>query len=413
MDVRDRYLDEYFDQLDPKEFYRYVFPEGELQMKGAEYDHKYNAIAIEVLPEGSKQKVHRYTITDDLDMIDELVQHENFILLSPISYIGKSRESENARFIYALAIDLDGVSQETNLVDLFHQIDVAEYIPRPSIVVNSGNGLHLYYVFEQPLPCFKNIVDQLARLKHGLTKKIWNKYITELSDSVQYQSLFQGFRLVGGVTKNGDRTRAYLTGSRVTVEYLNQFVDQDRQLKEYAYKSKLPLAIAKKKFPKWYQKRIVNGRPRGSWTCHENLYYWWKFRLENEIIEGHRYYGVMCLAVYAKKCGIAREVLEDHAFDIGKELDKFTKNEDNHFTRADVLAALEMYNDSYITFPVRTIGELTGLAMPINKRNGRKRAVHVKYMNLQRAFKVELGECTNGGRPSKEELVREYLERNS
>ena len=31
-------------------------------------------------------------------------------------------------------------------------------------------------------------------------------------------------------------------------------------------------------------------------------------------------------------------------------------------------------------------------------------------MNNQRAFKVELGECTNGGRPSQEQTVREWQE---
>ena len=54
------------------------------------------------------------------------------------------------------------------------------------------------------------------------------------------------------------------------------------------------------------------------------------------------------------------------------------------------------------------IEKQTKVAIPPNKRNGRKQAVHVKYMNNQRAFKVEMGECTNGGRPDKAKIVEEW-----
>ena len=54
----------------------------------------------------------------------------------------------------------------------------------------------------------------------------------------------------------------------------------------------------------------------------------------------------------------------------------------------------------------------TKVVIPPNKRNGRKQAVHVKYMNNQRAFKVEMGECTNGGRPDKAKIVEEWRESN-
>jgi len=47
--------------------------------------------------------------------------------MSPISYVGKKRASENARELYALAIDLDGViikdGEPIGLYTLFHQIE--------------------------------------------------------------------------------------------------------------------------------------------------------------------------------------------------------------------------------------------------------------------------------------------------
>jgi len=374
MDFKKKYLEKYFQEVAPKEFYRSIFPAGELQEKGVYGDNKYNAIAVEL----GKDKIKRYTITDDLDMIDELLYSENFIIVSPITYVGKNRNSDNARMMYALAIDLDGINKEINIIDLFHQIEKVEHLPRPTYTVISGGGLHLYYVFQNPIPLFKNIVQQLTNLKNDLTRKIWNGYVTDLNDKVQYQSIFQGFRLVGGVTKSGSRTRAYKTGEKVTIEYLNEFVfDFKNQVTQFTYKSNLTLEEAKNKFPEWYARRIIEKQPRGTWTCKRDLYDWWQRRLM-EIQEGHRYYGVMCLAIYAKKCGIPEKELEEDAFGMVDRLDLLTSNEDNHFTREDVFAALELYNDNYITFPIDTISQLTELRIDKNKRNGRKQSDHLQ-----------------------------------
>lgn len=374
MDFKEDYLNKHFEEISPKEFYRDIFSKGELQEQGVYADHKYNGIAVEVCPDN---KVRRYTITNDLDVIDDLLESENFIIISPISYVGKSRSSENARMMYALAIDLDGVNKEINMIDLFHQINQVEHLPKPTYTIISGSGLHLYYVFEQPIPLFKNVVEQLTRLKNDLTRKIWNGWVTDLSEKVQYQSVFQGFRLVGGITKSGSRTKAYVTGDRVTVEYLNQFVfDEKNAVKEFAYKSNLTLEQAKKKYPEWYENRIVKKKPKGTWTCKRDLYDWWLKRLY-EIKEGHRYYGVMCLSIYAKKCGISKNELEQDAFGLVDRLDILTTDEENHFTREDVFCALELYNDSYISFPIDTISQLTDITIAKNKRNYRKQSVHL------------------------------------
>lgn len=405
MDFKEDYLSKHFEEIAPKEFYRNIFLKGELQEQGVYGDKKYNAIAVELA-----DKIKRYTLTDDLKVLDDLFRSENFIIISPISYVGKSRTSDNARMMYALAIDLDGINKEINMIDLFHQMEKVEHLPKPTYTVISGSGLHLYYVFEKPIPLFKNIVEQLTRLKNDLTRKIWNGWVTDLNEKVQYQSIFQGFRLVGGVTKSGSRTKAYVTGEKVTVEYLNQFVfDEKNQVKEFEYKSNLTLEEAKKKYPEWYDKRIVQHKARGTWTCKRDLYDWWLRRLY-EIKEGHRYYGVMCLAIYAKKCGIPEEELEADAFGMVDRLDLLTSNEDNHFTREDVLASLELYNDNYITFPIDTISKLTEIRIEKNKRNGLKQKQHL-YLARRRKEDmkaIELPMKAPEGRPTAQAKVSKW-----
>lgn len=407
-----KHLEQFYDEVEPMEFYRSIFPAGELEEKGKQEKGKYNAIAVELLPKDeSKSNAKRHIITDDLKLLERLQESENFIIISPISYAGKSRQSANARFIYAIAIDLDGITEQHHLTDFFHQIDV-EYIPKPTYIVCSGTGLHLYYQLEQPLPCFKNITKQLTELKKALTKKIWNKYITSLYDKPQIESLFQGFRMVGGITKKGDKTRVFEVGKKVNIEYLNSFVLEKYRMTEYKYKSNLTLKQAALKYPEWYEKRVVNKQPRGTWQCKEDLYNWWYNRIYYEAAEGHRYYSIMVLAIYAKKCGISRERLEEDAFKIVEHLDILTTTPENHFTREDVLAALEMYNDNYMTFPIDSIVSLTDIPIEKNKRNGHKQEKHLEIARGIKKVKKIAGVLKKEGRPSKENVVKEWRQQN-
>ena len=402
------YLSQYFDEIPPEEFYREIFPAGELEEAAEQKQGKYNAIAVELLQqEQNKRNAKRYILNDDLQLLDTLLQSENFIILSPVSYAGRSREAKNARFIYAMAIDLDGVDTVQHITDLFYQVENG-IIPKPTYVVWSGTGLHLYYQFLQPIPCFKNIVKQMAALKQALTKKIWNKYITTLYDKPQLQSLFQGFRIVGGITKGGNRTAAYRTGTAVDIEYLNEFVDDKSKVKEFAYKSKMTLKEAAEKYPEWYEKRIVEQQPAGTWKCKKDLYNWWLNRLKNEITTGHRYYGIMVLAIYAKKCNVDRMELEQDAFDLLERMEALTTEENNHFRREDILAALEMYNDSYIRFPIDSITALTAVPIEKNKRNGRKQEAHLKIARFTLDVMNEEADRALQGRPDKQQLIEQW-----
>lgn len=403
-----QYLQQYFEEVEPLDFYRRIFPKGELEEKNNQQQGKYNAIAVELMPQGNKPPVKKYIVNDDLDKLKELLTSDNFIVLSPISYCGKSRESKNARFIYAIAFDLDGVDTKSNIDELFYQFTEINKLPNPTFTVWSGNGLHLYYQLKEPLPCFPNISKQLSVLKKQLTYLMWNEYTTKLSDNIQYESLYQGFRLVGGVCKDGiTRTRVFETGETVDIEYLNSFVEEKYQVKEYTYKSKLTLKQAAAKYPEWYEKRIINKQPKGVWTCKRDLFDWWKNKIKFAKV-GHRYYYVMCLAVYAKKAGISRSELEQYAFSIVNELDALTKDNNNHFTRADVLAALEMYNDNYYTFPIDSISKLTDIPIEKNKRNYRKQETHLKIARSVLSIMNEENGKALQGRKSKKYVVEQW-----
>lgn len=400
------YLTQHFDEVSPFDFYREIFPVGELQSKNDTEDLKYSGIILELLPtEKGKANCKRYLVKDDLKVIDKIINTDNFTIISPISYIGKKRESKNARKLYAIAMDVDGIKTEIQLRNLFHQMYNIKRIPIATYTVFSGGGVHLYWLLEEPIACFDNIVKQVYNLKKGLTKLVWHDTITSLYDKPQIQSLFQGFRMVGTKTKGGNRTRAFKTGEKVSLKYLNGFVAEQYKIKNLKYISNFSLEEAKKKFPGWYERRIENKQPKGTWQNDRALYDWWKRKINDEAQEGHRYYCIMVLSIYAKKCGIKKSELEADAFSFIDKMEKLTVNEDNHFTREDIIAALEMYNDSYITFPIHSIVDITNIRIDKNKRNHRTRETHLKLCRKQKEALKEVGELKNDGRPSKKHLV--------
>lgn len=407
-------LESIFDEVTSVDFYRDIFPVGSFEERGLYEDGKYNGIVVAI--GNGENRAKRFTVTDDLDVIGDLVLSDDFCIISPISYAGKSRKSENARFLYALAIDLDGMDTLDQwhffLWQIEHGLEMRAFVwglPCPTYLVSSGTGLHLYYVFEKPIPMYKNIVKQLEKLKKRLTWQAWTQGASSLVDKVQYESLFQGFRMVGTITKTGGRCRAFDVGGKVTVHYLNMFVPDQYQAKGFAYQSDLRLDDAKKKYPEWYQKRIVDGRPKKTWTCKRDLYDWWIRKLMGGAEQGHRYWCIMTLATYAKKCGIPREELERDAYG----LIPLMNTRGDKFTEDDVMHALEAYTDSYITYPIDTIVNRTGIPIEKNKRNGLKQKDHLEIARAIQTIKDKQQKKNwrdGNGRKSKEDIVREWQE---
>src|SRR5699024_10756318 len=138
---------------------------------------QYTGIAVEITNEkkNGKQVIRRYTVTDDMDMIDQLQYSKNFCIFAPISYAGKSRVSRYARFMYALVVELDNLivnekGEQIGLKSLISQwSNRVHWIPRPTYLVASGTGVHLYYLFEKPIPLFPNVVKSIEKYKRELT----------------------------------------------------------------------------------------------------------------------------------------------------------------------------------------------------------------------------------------------------
>lgn len=397
------------------EFYRVLFPVGTFETRVGYQEHyektdKGNGFVVFTVGEDETKRKHTRIVFDDLAELYELLEND-CAFMSPISYFGRNRTAKNARFIYSLVFDLDEVGR-TQIDNFFNFWVFQKRIPKPTYVVNSGGGVHLYYVFKEPIKMIPKNQKALKILKYELTTKLWNEDTSGLKER-QYQGLNQGFRLVGSKTKRGETVTCWRTGERTTVEELASYIKKENQkdvgILFRMWNSTMPLEEAKKKFPEWYEQRIVMGRQKMSWTCNRKLYDWWLKQADKASVH-HRYWYIFCLTVYAKKCEVPFEELKQDALNLVELMNK--KAPENPFTEDDVFSALKAYDEEHKSFTRDEISKLSAIEIKANKRNGRKQQIHLEIARSTQAIlnKVNGTSWRNeNGRPSKEIEVFKYL----
>lgn len=417
------YLSSRYSEVNGFDFYRFIFPDceypGELN-----YDFsKPNAIYLykDERDEGEKRRLRRRIMLKDSweqDYMD-FVECNPLAFCSGLSFRGRANRLEHAHRINAMIFDLDAVGED-ELLNLFSRIGKdpggIRTLPMPTFIVMSGTGLHLYYVFDEPIDLFPNIKLQMKQLKHDLTTRIWDYGGTTKLEKIQYQSINQGFRMPGSLnSKYNLPVTAFRVGDKVTLDYLNSYtldlnnkVDVTKPFRP----SKYTLDEAKEKFPEWYQRVIIDGEKNSAkWHIKPDLYYWW-LRQRDKISGGHRYFYLMCMCIYAVKCDIPKKQVKKDMEEIFDYLSDIQHT--NELTEDDLNSALEAYDRGYYNFTRDDISKLTAITIEKNKRNYRTQRDHIKIMNFVRdnISYPDGGWRNKDGRPSKEELVKEYVKLN-
>lgn len=402
-------------------------PEDQLVMDYSGYGcWRYNPIVFyQEVVDGQKKNRHRIILKDD-EAILLFISGRKFAIMSPITYVGRNNTQENARYLYALAFDLDGVSlrKHHKMFDLVKR----GMMPMPNLIVNSGHGYHLYYLLEDPVPLHPVIVPLLNRLKHGMTNILWNMGTSELEDR-QYQSILQSFRLPGTLTKFGKPIRAFVCPGvgRYTLEDLNKYLYtyklSPEELSICTGKAKynpkgVTLSEAERMWPEWYFSRVVQKKRVGrKWHVNRAVYDWWHNTLlsaGDEIKVHHRYWCILTLVIYAVKCDIPRDEVLADALALVPKMDSYTDTEDNRFTEDDVHDAMLAYDENYNKWPIKTIEDTTLFRIERNRRNGRPQEEHVKMMSLIRDnISFPDGSWRKGnGRKAQGDIVRQWREEN-
>lgn len=453
--MKNAMLESTLEEVSPFDFYRYIFPVGTFEKKVPtklnatgekqipdwdKADMKPNTILVKIRkvpdPENPEKKIGKsikLVITDDLMDIDA-AKDEPDCIMSPISYYGRSRSSKMADSLYAIAIDLDFKEYKRDyILTLLHQMSPASapasptkyksYLPPATFVVNSGHGIHLYYVLDKPLKLYKNVVPQINHLRKVLTNRIWNGYITDLYESVQFQSIWQGFRIPGSASKLGTNypIRAFRFGDRISLEELLKYIPKSKDkglLNSYnclplnfkidSGDTRLTLEQSQELYPKWYMERIVGGAEKKKWHIKRDLYDWWLKQIKELKSVGHRYYCIRALVAYAVKCDIDYYELEADANSLLEDFDRITPEgavEQAHFHQEDIDDALTGYNEDQYDisnrFKRQFIADNCAIEiMPQIRRNGRKQKEHLNRISALRDLDYPNGSWREGnGRP--------------
>ena len=378
---------------------------------------RYNPV---VFCKEGKRAFHRLLLKDEGESLQFLAGRK-FAIMPPVTFVGNTNSYKNARFLYAFAIDLDGIGK-SDIEYLLTGMN-SGFLPQANIIVNSGHGLHLYFLLTRPIEMFATRLKSLNKLKEGLTRKVW--LVSRLRNP-QIQSVVQGFRLPGTMTKFGKPIRAFINREAPLhdPEELNTFPSQDIQLSKEEVghlmdskpynPAKITLAEAKKLWPEWYAQRVIGKKRVGKkWHINRGLYDWWLNILRNgEKVEvHHRYWCILTLVVYAVKCGISRdEVLRD-AMTLVVPFNKKSDSVDNPFIEEDVNDAMRAYDEEYNKWPVRVIEATTGIRIDRCRRNGRTRERHLVRARLMRDVQCsENGikwDDNNGRKPGSTKLASE------
>ena len=422
-----QYLSAQFSEVGGYEFYKELFPHNENTGETDRKDYsKPNAIYLyrdKEWKDGRRPR-RRIMLSDTWEQdYMECIECNSLTLCSGLVYRGKSNKLSHAQRMNALIFDLDGVGID-ELQNLFLRFggepERVRRLPMPTFIILSGTGLHVYYVFREPIDLYPNIKVQLKSLKYDLTFRMWEYKATSKLQAIQYQSINQCFRMVGSINdKHGTRLVAFRTGERVTLEYLNAYAKPENRvdINRPFSPSKMTLEEAKEAYPEWYERVIVNGdKRRKQWDIAGKvhgkdpyaLYHWWLKQI-GSIKGGHRYFFLMCLAIYAYKCGVPKKQLRQDMQIAFTDL-QMVKHE-NALTEEDIKSALEAYDKEYYNFTISDIEALTDVRIEKNKRNGRKQEQHLRLARGQLAILKEMGE-TSQGRPSAQKRVWEWRKQN-
>ena len=412
-------------EVTPMECYKDVFKLGQGYIQRSdEPPGQFKANPVAYYRNKNRRSGHFRIMFEDTfeETLKELQKASQFAILNGLTYFGNRNVQEHASKMFAMIFDMDGVTDKTLNAFLSGAIKVDAY-PIPNYVALSGHGVHLYYLFEEPISLYPYTKLQLKDLKYALTYKMWNPY-TSTEEKAQQQGINQGFRVLGGHTKEDAaerRVRVFrLNEQHFTLDQLCGYVelqnrvDQDKLWKE----SKYTLAQAKKKFPDWYEKVIVNGdKTRKYWDLSEKvngdnpyaIYDWWMAKIQEGATYRHRYFAIMCLAIYGAKCRKPYEEVETDALALVPFLNDINPQEP--FTEEDCRTALECYDLQYCTFPIKDIEKISGIPIERNRRNGRKQEVHLGRIRAMQHYDDPDGNWRNKeGRPKGSGTAKERVQ---
>lgn len=377
-DEKNMVLQAFGEKVNPWTFYEDVFRDMSL------------SLPVVILDEDAGKKIQPMELDDAIDFS----MSRNDVLLGGVAYFNNWISKKSAKEIYTFIVDMDNVYSGTlqNALQADWKSANGEPFAKPTYIVNSGTGLHLYFVLEEPIPCYRRSLEDIDKVYRQLAVQQSRRvYVNR-----QVQWFGQDFRMAGGQNKYGWENAVYRIGDKWDIDELAKSVGVDAHFVRYGEpKQKMKLEANKR------QRRKTTG-----WKSSEAFYYHALEGCREKTQEGHRYTSLCALSVIAWKCGIPLEQLER---DLLSLLPGYNKGAQRQIKEKEVYSALKMYNDRAMPTRRESLEHWQGWEYKPIKRNGRKRDEHLRRARAVQAIDYPEGEWRNkDGAPSAQTKVQQY-----
>lgn len=357
--------------------------------------------------------------------VDELVDYQadrDDVYVVPASFINGYNSAAACRDVYALVVDIDNISPET-LDAIIENGNLGNMTPMPTYIVNSGRGVHFYYVFRDPVPHYygnRKILKTMYRSLCLVTKR-------NILAKTDWHALTQPFRLPGSQTrlgqlvtgwKCGEKWTAFALASRLGVDGESLNLQRGPVLSQREYNERKARAGDKESLPsdakparkrKYTWVSSLKGNDGFYKGCLERCY--------RDTKEGTRYRSLCALTVVARKCEYPKEQLEEDLLQLLQHYNSIGKS----MKVNEVKKALRMYNDKALQTSSRTLEIWFGWEFwreaqkkrARHKAKGREKAM-TRFESCSLARKVQEIYDPDGawrntsGAPTKEQLIKEW-----
>ena len=267
-------------------------------------------------------------------------------------------ENENYTFI----IDYDNAYSGVLLHALQNNWESAngEPFPMPTYIVNSGTGLHLYFVMTEPIPVYHSMTQNIDKLYRALAIQQSRRVYVQ----TQIQWFGQDFRCAGGLNKYNWENTVFKVGDKWDIDELGKAVGlEDVHFIRYGEKRQ------KKKGERRKRQKIVG------WKTDRAFYDYALRNCKEKTTEGHRYLSMCALSVIAYKCGVDQDELES---DLESLLPVYNKGAVRQIKPKEIQSALKMYNEKAMATPRESLEHWQGWEYHPIKRNGQKQRDHLE-----------------------------------
>lgn len=380
-------LAQYGEQVSAATLYEDIFGDTDLEMP------------IVIIDEDT-DKVNKHIVTMSISEAIMECSERNDMLMGGCTYFNNWISKKSAKDIYSFIIDMDNVYSGVLNSALRADWKTAsgEQLPKPTYIVNSGTGLHLYFVLTEPIPNYKLTTENLDKLYRALavgqtTKRVYLRQ--------QVQWFGQDFRMAGGKNKYNEQNTVFRVGDKWDIDELGRAVGlKDVHFVRYGEpRQKKPQEII----------RAKRNKGKG-WYSNRAFYDYALKNCEDKTKEGNRYTSMCALSVIAWKCAVPMSELER---DLLSLLPTYNKDATRIIKEKEVYSAIKMYNERAMLTQRERLEHWQGWEYkPIKRREKPlKQAVHLRLARNQLALMKEMG-IASQGRPqesgTKKQIVLEW-----